>query len=148
MSWRYFPARLNSSFGFNSCNRTWTSFPFPTRRTPLPLPLPLPNLCYRATTTMASKLVPQLPNTPPASWPEPQNWPAEKIRRTFIDYFTQQPGLEHTFWPSSGVIPFDDDTLLFANAVSSLPISHTFSFGVPTVRREYGNWELGGVDPS
>lgn len=67
---------------------------------------------------MAANSAPQVPTTAPSPWPEAQNWPAEKVRKTYIEYFTKQPGFEHTFWPSSGVIPFDDDTLLFANAVS------------------------------
>lgn len=62
--------------------------------------------------------IPNLPKTEPAKWPEPSAWPAAKVRQTFIDYFKEVEGFEHTFWPSSGVIPFDDDTLLFANAVS------------------------------
>lgn len=61
---------------------------------------------------------PAVPTTAPHAWPSPEDWPAAKVRQTFIDYFVNQPGFEHTFWPSSGVIPFDDDTLLFANAVS------------------------------
>lgn len=68
----------------------------------------------------AAQSAPQVPKTAPAPWPSPQDWPASKVRQTFIDYFAKQPGFEHTFWPSSGVIPFDDDTLLFANAVSGL----------------------------
>ena len=67
---------------------------------------------------MAANSAPTVPTTPAAAWPEPQNWSAEKVRKTYIEYFQNQPGYEHTFWPSSGVIPFDDDTLLFANAVS------------------------------
>lgn len=70
----------------------------------------------RVFATMADS-APQVPTTAGAPWPEPQNWPAAKVRSTFIEYFQNQPGFEHTFWPSSGVIPFDDDTLLFANAV-------------------------------
>lgn len=62
---------------------------------------------------------PVVPTTPPHPWPSPQDWPAAKVRSTFIEYFKNAPGAEHTFWPSSGVIPFDDDTLLFANAVSN-----------------------------
>lgn len=71
----------------------------------------------------AADSAPVVPKTPGASWPQPENWPAEKVRKTFIEYFTQQPGFEHTFWPSAGVIPFDDDTLLFVNAVSILALS-------------------------
>jgi alanyl-tRNA synthetase len=61
---------------------------------------------------------PKVPETAPAKWPQPENWPAAKVRETFMEYFKTTQGFEHTFWPSSGVIPFDDDTLLFANAVS------------------------------
>ncbi|KAF5102517.1 hypothetical protein DV451_001810 [Geotrichum candidum] len=43
----------------------------------------------------------------------PENWPASKVRNTFLDYFKSN---EHTFVPSSSVIPYDDPTLLFANA--------------------------------
>lgn len=69
-------------------------------------------------TMSARESKPTVPTTAPAKWPAPENWPASKVRSTFIDYFVKQPGFEHTFWPSSGSIPFDDDTLLFANAVS------------------------------
>ncbi|WFD44785.1 alanine--tRNA ligase [Malassezia psittaci] len=40
-------------------------------------------------------------------------WPAIKVRETFLKYF-QERG--HTFVPSSSTIPYDDPTLLFANA--------------------------------
>lgn len=42
-----------------------------------------------------------------------QDWPSEKVRQTFIDYFKKQ---EHLFVPSSSVVPHEDPTLLFANA--------------------------------
>mmetsp|Transcript_14718 Transcript_14718/g.32206 ORF Transcript_14718/g.32206 Transcript_14718/m.32206 type:complete len:1030 (-) Transcript_14718:4-3093(-) len=42
------------------------------------------------------------------------NWPAAKIRSTFIKFFTEKHG--HTVWPSSPVVPVNDPTLLFANA--------------------------------
>jgi len=61
------------------------------------------------------------PNEEPHAFPSPESWPAAKVRDTFMKYFTEaKPGLEHTFWPSSNVIPFEDPTLLFANAVSEL----------------------------
>jgi alanyl-tRNA synthetase len=45
---------------------------------------------------------------------EKTQWPADKIRSTFIDFFVSKK--EHTFWPSSPVVPVNDPTLLFANA--------------------------------
>lgn len=51
-------------------------------------------------------------------FPNPEAWPAAKVRQTFIDYFTNKPGCEHTFWPSSNVVPHNDPSLLFVNAVS------------------------------
>ncbi|CCH58252.1 hypothetical protein TBLA_0A04580 [Henningerozyma blattae CBS 6284] len=42
-----------------------------------------------------------------------QKWTAENVRSTFLDYFKSN---NHTFVPSSPVVPFDDPTLLFANA--------------------------------
>jgi alanyl-tRNA synthetase len=41
------------------------------------------------------------------------DWPANKVRKQFIDYFGEK---QHTFVPSSSTIPYDDPTLLFANA--------------------------------
>jgi len=40
-------------------------------------------------------------------------WPMNKVRQTFIDYFNRN---DHTFWVSSPCVPHDDPTLLFANA--------------------------------
>lgn len=42
-----------------------------------------------------------------------QKWTASNVRNTFLDYFKSR---EHKFVPSSPVVPFDDPTLLFANA--------------------------------
>ncbi|KAL1311623.1 hypothetical protein AAFC00_001734 [Neodothiora populina] len=40
-------------------------------------------------------------------------WPAAKVRDTFLDYFKKNG---HTFVPSSSVVPLSDPTLLFTNA--------------------------------
>lgn len=41
-------------------------------------------------------------------------WPALKVRDTFLEFFRDKNG--HSFVPSSSTIPYDDPTLLFANA--------------------------------
>ncbi|KAL4069804.1 tRNA synthetases class II (A)-domain-containing protein [Scleroderma yunnanense] len=40
-------------------------------------------------------------------------WPARRIRDEFFNYFKNH---DHTFVPSSSTVPYDDPTLLFANA--------------------------------
>lgn len=40
-------------------------------------------------------------------------WTSHKVRDTFFDYFRSK---DHTFVPSSSTIPYEDPTLLFANA--------------------------------
>ena len=42
-------------------------------------------------------------------------WTTDKVRQTFIDYFTASPR-DHTFQPSSACAPLNDPTLLFTNA--------------------------------
>ncbi|KAK0534678.1 Alanine--tRNA ligase [Tilletia horrida] len=42
------------------------------------------------------------------------DWPATKVRQTFFDFFEKSN--KHTFVRSSSTIPYDDPTLLFANA--------------------------------
>lgn len=44
---------------------------------------------------------------------ESLEWPTNRIRQTFLDYFTSR---SHTFVPSSPSAPLNDPTLLFANA--------------------------------
>ncbi|KAL8003229.1 putative translation protein, beta-barrel domain superfamily [Plasmopara halstedii] len=45
-----------------------------------------------------------------------ENWPAARIRKTFIEFFQNQKELPHTFYKSCPVVPLDDPTLLFINA--------------------------------
>jgi alanyl-tRNA synthetase len=40
-------------------------------------------------------------------------WTSRAVRQQFFDFFKAK---DHTFVPSSPTIPFDDPTLLFANA--------------------------------
>ncbi|SPQ96879.1 unnamed protein product (mitochondrion) [Plasmodiophora brassicae] len=40
-------------------------------------------------------------------------WTCDRVRQTFIEFFQ---GKDHTFYPSSRVIPYDDPTLLFINS--------------------------------
>lgn len=104
------------------------TFPFPNNRTPLASPSFRPiypphfhprNIILRMSSS-DSYVSEAFPNPEPHPWPQPQDWPAAKVRQTFLDYFCKQnEGLNHTFWPSSSVVPFEDPTLLFANAVSS-----------------------------
>ncbi|KAM7495568.1 hypothetical protein LguiB_030177 [Lonicera macranthoides] len=42
------------------------------------------------------------------------DWPAKKVRDSFIDFFVDKKG--HVKWTSSPVVPLNDPTLLFANA--------------------------------
>lgn len=44
----------------------------------------------------------------------PEDWPADKVYKTFLDYFVKKNGHDHV--PSSSVVPHNDPTLLFANA--------------------------------
>lgn len=45
---------------------------------------------------------------------EPLQWPAERVRQAYIDFFVQRK--QHTFVPASPVVPLNDPTLLFVNA--------------------------------
>ncbi|XP_065865616.1 alanine--tRNA ligase isoform X1 [Euphorbia lathyris] len=45
--------------------------------------------------------------------PQEMEWPANKVRDTFISYFEHK---DHVNWKSSPVVPVNDPTLLFANA--------------------------------
>jgi alanyl-tRNA synthetase len=45
---------------------------------------------------------------------EDSPWPVSKVRSTFIDYFKNSH--RHTYYPSSPLVPLNDNSLLFANA--------------------------------
>lgn len=68
----------------------------------------------RKASTLSSTHSGSLMATPSASATDSElPWPARKVRQAYIDYFVSQG---HTFWPSSSTIPYEDPTLLFANA--------------------------------
>ncbi|XP_044983352.1 alanine--tRNA ligase-like [Hordeum vulgare subsp. vulgare] len=50
---------------------------------------------------------------PPMEEEAAPDWPSALVRQVFIDFFRSRA---HTPWPSSPVVPFEDPTLLFANA--------------------------------
>jgi len=52
------------------------------------------------------------PSAPPSAAPDCK-WTASKVRSQFIEFFESKG---HTMVPSSPVVPYDDPTLLFANA--------------------------------
>jgi alanyl-tRNA synthetase len=65
-------------------------------------PFPFSSAASTTTARMAS------PSPSPST-----EWPANRVRKTFVEYFESK---SHTRWPSSPVVPVDDPTLLFANA--------------------------------
>lgn len=73
-------------------------------------------------------------------------WTARKVRQQFFDYFRSK---DHTFVPSSSTIPYEDPTLLFANAGmnQASQTSHLF-VSVPLLTfGQYKSIFLGTVDP-
>lgn len=51
--------------------------------------------------------------------PQPDvDWPANRVRDTFIKFFEEK---NHVDWKSSPVVPVNDPTLLFANAGTQNP---------------------------
>ncbi|SRR5258708_24353756 len=60
--------------------------------------------------SIAFRVMTRTMSTPSITTPK---WPAAKVRETYLEYFKDRG---HTYWPSSSTIPYDDPTLLFANA--------------------------------
>lgn len=71
------------------------------------------SLCTTSITTTTT-------TTMPGAESQTTEWPANRVRETFISFFE---GKNHTKWISSPVVPVNDPTLLFANAGSSLYLS-------------------------
>jgi hypothetical protein len=64
------------------------------------------NLRLLSSSAAAAHRTPIMSSSQPAKFPDPSNWPAAKVRSTFIDFFAKDHG--HTFWKSASVIPFED----------------------------------------
>lgn len=73
-------------------------------------------------------------------------WTARKVRQQFFDYFRSK---DHTFVPSSSTIPYEDPTLLFANAGMNQvgTMSCTFIRSPWVTDHQYKSIFLGTVDP-
>lgn len=64
-------------------------------------------------------------------------WNAKTVRQTFIDFFKEKHG--HTFVPSSSTIPYDDPTLLFANA--GMNQFKPIFLGIADPNSDMGKWK-------
>lgn len=62
--------------------------------------------------TLATNSFPPNKPTMAVKFPDPDAWPAARVRSTFIDYFVKDK--DHTFWKSGSVIPYEDRELLLA----------------------------------
>jgi alanyl-tRNA synthetase len=63
-------------------------------------------------------------------------WPANRVRETFIKFFEEK---NHVDWRSSPVVPVNDPTLLFANAGAVLI---SLSASVWFLRKRRKMWKL------
>ena len=75
-----------------------------------------------------------------------QEWPATKIRKTFIDFFESNA---HTFQKSSSVIPYEDPTLLFGGCTFARrnEADLTAEYAANAGMNQYKSIFLGTVDP-
>ncbi|TQD90391.1 hypothetical protein C1H46_024028 [Malus baccata] len=93
-------------------------FTSPSTHTHLPPPLlyrgrPLA-AAYRCHSSSAKA---SSPSAMPGAESQGLEWPAKRVRDTFVKFFEEKG---HVFWKSSPVVPHNDPTLLFANAVDLL----------------------------
>lgn len=75
-------------------------------------------------------------------------WTAPKVRQTFIEYFKERG---HTFVPSSSTIPYEDPTLLFANAGMNQVSCIIYAYAHQALNAyfvQYKSIFLGTVDPN
>jgi alanyl-tRNA synthetase len=81
-----------------------------------------------------------------SSQDDPSTWSSTRIRQEFLGYFAQN---NHTFVLSSSTIPYDDPTLLFANAGMNQVSSRLCSAGRIGAEPpgQYKSIFLGTVDP-
>lgn len=80
------------------------------------LGLTRPRLLHHLPTFLRHTITPATRMTAPSVTSQWGDWPATKVRQTYLDYFQTIKGSEHTFIESSSTIPYEDPTLLFANA--------------------------------
>jgi len=72
-------------------------------------------------------------------------WTASKVREQFFTYFRSK---NHTFVPSSSTVPYDDPTLLFANAGMNQVQSVLLNLSSVLTFYQYKSIFLGTVDPN
>ncbi|KAK7341334.1 hypothetical protein VNO80_24260 [Phaseolus coccineus] len=96
---------MNRGFGirallisFRNCN------PLPPPLLPLSIPFRAARSLNYPSTSVAAMLGAETRDV---------EWPAKRVRDTFMSFFEDR---NHVNWKSSPVVPFDDPTLLFANA--------------------------------
>lgn len=91
-------------------------------------PPSLPPSAPTAAAAASSRLIFATPQLRRCSVMAGVEWPANRVRDTYISYFE---GKQHVNWKSSPVVPHNDPTLLFANAGSIryfFPVISTIRF--------------------
>ena len=80
-----------------------------------------------------------------SSQDDPSAWSSARIRHEFFDYFAKNG---HTYVPSSSTIPYEDPTLLFANAgMNQVSLHHCAGRICSEPLVQYKSIFLGTVDP-